>query len=528
METYDTTTPWPMRIIIGFTIVLTTALLALTDDIFIAIGPALAGFVAVAVWRMPVRFIAHGMLFVALLVDNPTERPGRGLYKSPLYYPGGFFYHPLEKTLHMPGLKVTGLELIILLLSAIILLRILVGDKVDGAKRTQAAAPLMKACVVSMATLAFLWIYGAARGGSINHAILQMRTMFFMPFLTVFFAYAFKSRRDIKVLLTTYVVVGVLRAFECIYYFVTFMRLQAETGGQEGDGSYVTTHSDSILAAVVVVIGMVAIYQKPTARSFLFNLIVTPIVALGIIMNNRRIAFVAVALGFFFSYLAANTAFRSRVRATVLALLPLMLLYAAAGWNAKGSWAKPVQSLKSVVQQKDTSSATRDIENNNLLATLKQNPVNGTGFGHQYLELVHAFDISAIFEAYRYVPHNSILWFWGVGGVIGYTLYWLFLAIGVFMAARVLRFAESNYQRIMAMAAISAVLAYSSQCFGDMGLMSWMGALVVSSALGMVASLATKIGAWSNTPPKKMIGERRPLVTAQSQQAAAARGAGVV
>jgi hypothetical protein len=166
------------------------------------------------------------------------------------------------------------------------------------------------------------------------------------------------------------------------------------------------------------------------------------------------------------------------------------------GWNAHGKWAKPVQSLKSVTQQKDASSATRDIENYNLLQTLKQNPLNGSGYGHKYLEIVKAYDISGIFEAYRYVPHNSILWFWGVGGVLGFTLFWLFLSVGVFMAARVCRFAENNTQRVFAMTALTAVAAYGSQCYGDMGLMSWMGGLIVSSLLGASASLAVKVGAW--------------------------------
>jgi hypothetical protein len=140
---------------------------------------------------------------------------------------------------------------------------------------------------------------------------------------------------------------------------------------------------------------------------------------------------------------------------------------------------------------------------------LKQNPINGSGFGHMYLELVHAFDISAIFEAYRYVPHNSILWFWGVGGVLGFTAFWMFMSIGSFLAARLIRYAENNRQRVMGMTSLAAVCAYGSQCYGDMGLMSWMGALIVASSLGATASLAAKVGAWE--------GKQRALTTDTSE-----------
>ncbi|HET6345078.1 MAG TPA: O-antigen ligase family protein [Myxococcota bacterium] len=507
----EQSTSAPFKLVVAATIAICVCLMAVADgNAAVALAPVFAGALAVALWRLPVRVIAHAMLFLALLLDNPTERPGRNLYKSPLYLPGTFLYEPLSKAAHLPGVKFTGLQLLVLLLFAIIGLRVLFGDTTDGKNRVPAASPLVRGCLVSIGTLLALWIYGLARGGKMNYSLLQMQTMLFMPIMTLFFAYAFKSRRDVRILLTTYLSVAVLRALLCIFYWLTVVRhLGDQGGGQEGDGSYVTTHSDSILASVAMVICVVTIYQRPRLRSFLLAAAVVPVVGLGIVANNRRIAFVAIALGCFFSYVAAPGPFRRRVHQTVLASLPVLLIYTAAGWNARGGWAKPVQSLKSVIQQKDASSATRDIENYNLLQTLKQNPLNGSGFGHMYLELVQAFDISGIFEAYRYVPHNSILWFWSVGGVLGFTAFWMFLSIGVFLAARLIRFAENNPQRILGMAAMSAVCAYGAQCYGDMGLMSWMGSLIVASSIGATASLAAKVGAWQ--------GKERSLVTDTSE-----------
>lgn len=476
--------------------VLSAILMAVGDgNPAIALAPAFAALGAVALWKLPMRYIAHAVLFISLLLDNPTERPGRNLYRSPLYLPGTFFYETLEKSAHIPGMKFNGMQVLMMALFCIIGLRMLFGDKTDGKQRPPAAAPLVQGCYVAIGALLCLWVYGIGRGGVINYSMLQMQTMLFMPVMTIFFAYAFKSRRDVRGVIITLLTVGYLRALLCLYYWLTVVRHQAD-GGQEGDGSYVTTHSDTILASVAVVICIVTVYQSPKMRSYLTAAFIVPVVFLGIVANNRRIAFVAIALGLFFSYLAANVPLRRRVHQTILAMLPVILLYVAAGWNAHGKWAKPIQTLKSVTQQKDTSSATRDIENYNLLQTLKQNPITGSGYGHKYHELVKAYDISGIFEAYRYVPHNSILWFWSVGGVVGFTLFWLFLSIGVFMAARVCRFAENNTQRVAAMATLAAVIAYGVQCYGDMGLMSWMGSIIVAATLGLNASMAVKIGAW--------------------------------
>ena len=491
--------------VIVITVLVCVSLLVFSDgNPAVALLPVLGGLAAVALWRAPMRLIAHVLLFLALLIDNPTERPGRNLYRSPTYAIGMFLYEALSKAAKIPGAKATGLEILLLLLAAVVGLRMLVRDSVDGKQRFQAAPPLLKACVVSMGTLLTLEIYGLGRGGVFNYSLLQMRTMFFMPFMTMFFAYAFKSRRDIQGLMVTYLTVAYIRGLQCIYYYFTVIRHEAKAGGDAGDGSYTTTHSDSILAGVALTICIVAIYQHPTFRAFLLAALVVPVVGLGVLLNNRRTAFVAVALSLLFSYLMANSWFKRRMQRTALTLTPIGLLYIAAGWGAHGGWAKPVQSLKTVIMQKDTSSATRDIENYNLLQTLKQNPLIGSGFGHKYLEVVHAFDISKIFEAYRYVPHNSVLWFWGLGGVLGFSGFFMFLVVGVFMAARMARFAESNRQAVMAMTATAAVTCYLSQCYADMGLMSWMGSLVVSSSVGLVASLVVKNGGWApNAVPEQ-------------------------
>src|SRR5690606_31658915 len=105
---------------------------------------------------------------------------------------------------------------------------------------------------------------------------------------------------------------------------------------------------------------------------------------------------------------------------------------------------RPVQVLKSVTDSSDSSSETRDIENYNLIVTARQKPILGSGLGHEYIEQVVAYDISAAFEAYRYVPHNSVLWLLGAGGLVGFSAIWALLLTGAFLAVRTYRHARQD------------------------------------------------------------------------------------
>src|SRR5581483_5584993 len=84
-------------------------------------------------------------------------------------------------------------------------------------------------------------------------------------------------------------------------------------------------------------------------------------------------------------------------------VVPLVALYVAAGWGSRSPVFAPVHMLSTIVVSKeDASTGTRDIENYNLIQTLKVHPLQGWGFGHPYLELSRAYDISTVFSLYRY------------------------------------------------------------------------------------------------------------------------------
>lgn len=450
------------------------------------------------IWVTPVRLTAHVMLWLAMLVDNPLERPGMGKYKSIVWETGKYVYTTLQYSLGLPGVKLSGFELLFFFMLTIMGVRMLVDNKTDGVvNRIPAASIAIKSMLLALGTILAWEVWGIGQHGDVQNSLLQMRVMFYMPLLSLFFAYAFKTTRDLRTVLFSLLTVGVLRALMTIYYHITIMRhLRGETESEGGDGYYVMSHSDASLGAAVLVICIVAIYQMPRFSTYLQAALVIPVTGLGIVFNNRRIAFVAIGMGLFFSYMAGDPQFRRRVHRTVLILLPFIVAYVGAGWSAHGAWAAPVKSLRSVVEADDSSSETRDIENYNLIQTLKRHKYGGFGFGHEYIEYVRAYDISDFFGSYRYVPHNSILWAWTALGLIGYSLYFSFLVVIVFLAVRTYNAAQNNTQRVFMLHTIGAIIAYYAISYGDMGLQGWMGTFIVASGAGGVASHATLTGAW--------------------------------
>jgi hypothetical protein len=145
-----------------------------------------------------------------------------------------------------------------------------------------------------------------------------------------------------------------------------------------------------------------------------------------------------------------------------------------------------------VTAQDDDSSKTRDIENYNMIQTLKRRPLVGSGFGHEYHEVVRAHDVTEFFTQYKFIAHNSVLWILAIGGWLGFAALWAVFPVGLLTALRVYRSSSQVVDRVTAMAAAVMVALFVLQAWGDMGLQSWMGTLMLAALLGATGALGTR------------------------------------
>jgi hypothetical protein len=254
---------------------------------------------------------------------------------------------------------------------------------------------------------------------------------------------------------------------------------------------YSMTHSDSVLIVVAAIIAIAALVEQPNIHHLVLNVVTQPVFALGLIVNDRRLAFVMLGGGAVALILVGPPALKALLRRSLIVVVPIALLYVAVGWNSNAGAFRPVGVLKSLTSQTDTSSKTRDIENYNLIKTLEANPLVGSGFGHEYRERVQAYRVDQVFEQYRYIAHNSVLWLLSLAGWIGFTLLWAVFPVGVAIALNAHRNSTRTVDRITTLATVVAILSFLLQAWGDMGLQSWMATIVTTALMGASGALFT-------------------------------------
>lgn len=456
----------------------------------LAVLPVALTAAAWALWRLPLRYPALLLFALAILVENPGDQPAAGLWQSPLYPLGRLVYENLNKATGIASLRFAVIDLGILALLA------LTGARVaSGAIRYRGASCLTVSALLAFAALVGLEAWGLLRGGSFKNSLWQIRQLGYLPLLTLAFQTAFRGRRDRALLGGLLLLAAVFKTGLGLYFLHAICRPQGIVP------PYVTTHGDTVLFVAAVMIALTFLYERRTPQALLLAVGVVLVVGEGIIINDRRLAHAALIAGLVTGYLLIPRSPRKRALGrVVLCSLPFLIAYGVVGWRSAKPIFSPVQTVRSMfVEQEDRSTDARDIENYNLTRTMRGNLLLGTGFGHEYAELNRADDISQLFEQYRYIPHNSLLGLWAFSGLVGFTLLWMPLLVAVFLAARSYRRAARPVDRAAALTAISVVIVYALQAYGDMGLQSWEGLFITAAALGVAGRLADETGAWPRT-----------------------------
>lgn len=453
----------------------------------LALVPVVGVVAFAAVLAMRLEHLALALLTVALVMDNPGERPMEGEWKSPLYPIGALLYENLHQHTGIGALRFSALEAAVAGLFVLLLSRRLRRDRIDDPRHLSAQRnPMRSAFAFMFAALVALEVYGLARGGDFRQSLWQARQLFWLPLLGVLFGHALKTGESRRTLLRILLGAAWVRNLVGIYFTFAIARPQ----GLELE--YVMTHSDAILTVVAILIGIALFIERPTFSHLLLNVVTQPVFLLGLHVNDRRIALVGLAGGLVALVLLGPSWLKQLVKRGLIVMVPLVVLYIGIGWTSTSPIFGPVATLRAMSSSEDASSQTRDIENYNLIQTLKRNPLIGSGFGHEYYEEVQAYRVDTVFAQYRYIAHNSVLWLLSLGGWLGFAGVWAVFPAGVLVAVRAHAEARPGLDRVLAFAAIAAIVSLTVQAWGDMGLQSWMGTLVVTSLLGAAGAQLTE------------------------------------
>ncbi|HVJ94429.1 MAG TPA: O-antigen ligase family protein [Labilithrix sp.] len=347
-----------------------------------------------------------------------------------------------------------------------------------------------------LATVVGLSLMGIAGGGRVDSTFRQVVYMLELPLVGLLFLYALRVPEDLAAVGMAFVLAAVARSLLVLYVYVGVCIPNGITE-IPGKPEWCTTHSDTVLfvSAIVILLcyGLHERKRKAIGRCVALGLVIF----LGIVLNNRRLAFVSLVVAPLVVYLALNPSKRKRrVTISLAVLVPLLVGYVLVGAESSSSSPlfKPAKSIISVLDQKDTSSLSRDIENENLIYTLRQSPVLSHGFGHEYAFSPNnpPVDLSEVFASYRLIAHNGVLWLWSIGGVVGFTLLWFLYPLGGTLALRGYRAAETPIERTAALAALGSIAVCVVQIWGDQGLISYMTLVTFGVSFAVASRLAVR------------------------------------
>jgi len=349
--------------------------------------------------------------------------------------------------------------------------------------------------------LAGCTIWGVLNGGSLYQVIFQLRAIVLSLFLAAVVANVYRTQEDMVSLGRTLAIAIVYRSFTAIGFWFYVARHMAEPP------IAMTEHTDTVVFVVGLFLFVVNALERRTTKSIAIAALASVPILGAIVVNNRRLAWLAVGVAFVLMYLLLPKGkLRTRINRFAFAMSPLIVIYIAVGWGHPTGIFKPVGSISTMFgEHQDTSSLMRDIENYNLLKTLKWNPVLGMGFGKEYIEEIKAFDIS-FFVQYRYLPHNSLLGAIAFSGMIGFAGLWLMVLVATYLHTLTYRSTRLPVPRIASMCGVIAVLVIELQMWGDIGFNSITVCAMLAIVVGLSARLPVMTGVWSGaataSPPQ--------------------------
>src|SRR5580658_8883750 len=151
-------------------------------NVLVAVAPVVIFGVLYAAWKTPLRWSLLTTTFLALTLENPSDLPACGQWKSPFYDVGAVMLVHLNVTLPYKPLVFSGLDVVLAYLFVVAALR---REKFGGGERdVESASPMAWFAGLSLAAAAWMWIYGMARGNAdVPNSLWQLQRVAYLPAL---------------------------------------------------------------------------------------------------------------------------------------------------------------------------------------------------------------------------------------------------------------------------------------------------------------------------------------------------------
>lgn len=355
--------------------------------------------------------------------------------------------------------------------------RLLVTRKLDFRFGPLFLPALAFICFVSLG-----FFYGVGRGGDLTIALWIYRPIIYLPLTIVFVSNLIKTRAHVTQLIWAVMFGLAVNGFQGFLFVVDDLQWNISSVLEIAEHPY-SIHLNSMF---VLLIALAYFNGSPRMRWFL--LVTLPFMLVAYIANQRRAGYVALVVALLALGILSQW-FNKRVFWSIVPpLLVLLLVYVAAFWNSTAPVALVAQQIRSIVapvegSEEQTSNLYRELENTNILYTIKQAPLTGVGMGQKFSIIVPMPDIS-FFIWWEYFTHNSILWMWMQAGLGGFLAMCILIGTALSLGIRTVFLAPHGDMRAIAFWATSYVLMHFTFAYVDM---SWGGDSMIY--LGMMMGL---------------------------------------
>lgn len=467
-----------------FMIVLAITPLLVLSGATIGFNLVLAGLITLLVAALIVRWPIIGFYTVLGLVVLIEEAP----LKTPILTDRlNIFYWPssLEGIIERP-IGFLFIFIILVFVTRRLLLR----------QQRQWGGPLLLPFLLFLLCISIGVIHGLTSGGDLKMTIGEIRPLWYL-FVSYLLAYNLITHRyHIRTLFWFVILGAAVKAIQGIYVYIVVLH------GDLTNQNAILEHQESFfLAALLLLLGLFYLHHRYRPQ-FYTALLISPCVLVALVANQRRAAYVALLVGIAVAWVLIFWVKPHARKWLVFGMLACVILgtsYIIAFSHSTDVIAKPAHGIISVFFPDPTDTAKfdsnlyRTIENNDLIYTVKQNPLIGFGFGKPFLQPIPLTsiypDVLAADPVYNYVPHNTIYWIWMRLGAIGFFALWYLFGTIIVRGCLIARQLKDPYLQLVAIYIIGVTFMEVIVAFADYQLYFFRNVIYIGLLAGVLMRL---------------------------------------
>lgn len=345
--------------------------------------------------------------------------------------------------------------------------------------------PVPGAFLLFAGALTLSFAYGIMGGGDFMVALWEVRALYYLCVMYLLVPQILSTKRQLNLLVWIFIAGITIKALQGVGRFV---QLGFTTGGLE----VLTNHEDPVFTVTLFILLAGLLVYRVDNRQRRWLLILLPLLLLGFYVSQRRAAYASlfVSIGAFILLLPPDR--RGSFLKYFLPAALLLVIYGGLFWNHSGTLGRPVQLIKSAIEEQDPeqnyddyySNLYRDLENYNLAQTVVNNTVKGIGFGKRYEQPIPLVEIP--FPLRDYIPHNEILWVLVKMGATGFFAFWLFFNAFAARGVAVFHSVSDPWLKTLTLMIIISVINQMVVSWFDLQLTYYRNMLYLGTLMGLL------------------------------------------